>query len=100
MNRIISASKRAFLVTGIYALACLPAVLLAERSGWSQRPLHLTQSIAVLLCLVSSAGFLWSTRGLRIGALRWLASAAVLLCGLWLMFLAYVLVSFDLSGMG
>ena len=36
MNLVASSSKWAFLLTGIYALACIPAILLAERLGWSQ----------------------------------------------------------------
>ncbi len=95
---ITASSKWAFLVTGIYALACAPAILLAERFGWRESVFHQSQFIAVLLCLPASAVFLWSTRGSRFGVHRWLAVVATVLCGLWLALIAYLILTLDFSG--
>lgn len=100
MIRILSSSKWAFVLTGIYTLACIPAILLAERVGWSQRPFHFTQIIAAFLCFLAGGVFLWNTRGSRFGVIKWLATAALVLCCLFLAFVAYVLATFDLSGLG
>ena len=97
MTPVVKFSKATFLLGGIYAVACIPAIFLAERFGWNQRPFHLTQTIALVLCFVASTAFLWCTRASRFDALRWLATAAVVLCGLWIAFLAFVLATFDLS---
>ena len=35
--------KWLFLVGGIYAALCAPAILVAERLAWSEGPFHVTQ---------------------------------------------------------
>ena len=86
-------STRVFLLSGIYALLCIPGILLAERNGWSQRPFHSTQWLAVAVCLVSSAKFLWGSRGLSVGWRRPVACLGLLLSGLYLLFIIYVMVT-------
>ena len=93
-------SKYLFLFTGFYALACAPAILIAEHFSWPQSLFHGTQFIAVLLCLPASLVFLWSTRGLRFGGQRWLAAVGASLCSLWLAFCAYVLLTLDFTDIG
>ena len=95
---ITAPSKWLFLVSGFYALACAPAILIAEHFSWPQSPFHQTQFIAVLLCLPASLAFLWSTRGSRFGGQRCLAAVAASLCSLWLAFIAYVVLTLDFSG--
>ncbi len=86
------------LITAIYALVCIPAILLSERYGWTQAPYHLTQMIAVILCLISSVVFLAATRSSPFGPWQWLASSALALCFLWLTFAAYALATYSGPG--
>ncbi len=86
------------LITAIYALVCIPAILLSERYGWTQAPYHLTQMIAIILCLASSIVFLVTTRSSSFGAWQRLASSALALCFLWLTFVAYVLATYSGPG--
>jgi hypothetical protein len=95
---IKASSRWLFLVTGFYALACAPAILLAEHFSWPESSLHTTQFLAVVLCLPASVVFLWSTRGSRFSAQRWLAAVASVLCGLWLALIAYLVLTLDFSG--
>ena len=97
---IAESSKRLFLTAGIYAALCAPAILVAERLSWPERVFHVTQWLAVAVCLPAGLTFLWSTRCSPSSTLRWLALAATVLSGLWLSFLLYVLLTFDLSNMG
>jgi len=92
-------AKWVFLISGGCALLCAPAVLIAERSGWSQWPFHVTQLVATLICLASSVIFIVSTRGQDFGLERSLAAVALLLSGLWLVFVCYVLLTLDLSSL-
>ena len=61
----------------------------------AQAPYHLTQLIAIILCLVSSIVFLTTTRSSPFGPWQWLASSALALCSLWLAFVAYVLLTYS-----
>ena len=82
-------------------LACIPWLLVVERNGGDQRPIHLLQSfVAVPLAVVSAAGFLWSVRN-DPSVRGWRAAAWLVLlgAGLWLAFLAYVLFLADFSWM-
>ena len=96
---ITQSSKWLFLVAGIYAALCAPAILLAERLAWPQSPFHVTQLLAVALCLPASLTFLWRTRGSPFTTQRWLAVTAAVLSGLWLSFVIYVLLTIDFSVM-
>ena len=91
-------AKRMLLITAIYSLACIPAILLSERYGWTQAPYHLTQLIAIILCLISSIVFLAATRSSPFGPWQWLASSALALCALWLAFMAYALATYSGPG--
>lgn len=96
-KRMTSIALALFMGAGIYALACAPAILLAERLVWSQSFFHATQLVATILCVPAAAFFLWLTRGLRFNWARCFALVACVLCGLWLAFVLYVLLSLDFS---
>lgn len=93
--------RRVMLGAASLVLACMPLVWLAERSGWSQRPIHLAQTfVAVPLAFLSGALFLGFGRSAEEGrAWRPLAWVIVVASGLWLAFLAYVLWFADFSWM-
>ena len=91
-------ARHVVLITAIYSLACIPTILLSERYGWTQAPYHLTQLIAIILCLISSIVFLAATRSSPFGPWQWLASSALALCALWLAFVAYVLLTYSGPG--
>jgi len=95
---ITATSKWLFLVTGFYAVACAPGILIADHFSWPQSLFHRTQFIAALLCLPACLVFLWNTRGSRFGGQRWLAAVGASLCSLWLAFIAYVALTLDFSG--
>ena len=99
-KRMTSIALALFMGAGIYALACAPAILLAERLGWSQSFFHATQFVATILCVTVAPFFLWITRGLRFNWARWFALIACVLSGLWLAFVIYVLMSLDFSAIG
>jgi hypothetical protein len=92
--------KWLFLIAGIGAALCAPAILVAEKLAWSEWPFHLMQLLAVTLCCFTSLAFLWRTRRSPLSAQRWLAVAAAVLSGLWLSFFVYVLLTLDFSAMG
>jgi len=92
-------SLRLYLAAGVLALLCIPLILLAERHGASQAPIHVTQLIAVLVCMPSSATYLFATRGRPFGWQRSLGVVAFTLTGLWLAFICFVILTFDLSAM-
>ncbi len=84
-------AKWIFVVTGVYALACVPAILVAEKLRLPEWPLHTSQLLAVIVCFLAGALFLVTKRSPARGALGWLAIVACVLCGLWLAFIAFVL---------
>lgn len=86
-----------FLGSGIYALACAPAIFLAEWLGWSQSFFHVTQLIATILCLFSAACFLWNTQGKCFNWSRCFAFGACVLSSLWLAFVLNVFLTLDFS---
>ena len=88
-------SRRVLVVTATYILGCIPAILLAERYGWTQAPFHLTQLIAVVLCLISCIVFLVATRSSPFRLWQWLASIALGLLLLWLALVAYVILTYS-----
>jgi hypothetical protein len=96
---ITQSSKWLFLATGVYAALSAPAILVAERLAWPQAPFHVTQLLAVALCLPASLLFLWRSRGSAFGSQQWLAVAAAILSGLWLSFVVFVLFTLDFSAM-
>jgi ABC-type branched-subunit amino acid transport system permease subunit len=97
---ITSIAHSLFMGAGIYALACAPAILLAEQLGLSQSFFHATQLVATILCFPAAAFFLWRTRGLRFNWARCLALVACVLSSLWLAFVIYVLLTLDFSAIG
>ena len=97
-KRSISFALYLFMGAGIYALASAPAILLVERIGWSQSFFHVTQMVATILCFPAAAFFLWNTRGLRFNWARCLALIACVFPGLWLVFVLYVLLNLNFSG--
>jgi uncharacterized membrane protein YqhA len=61
-RRPASPWARAFILSGAYALACIPAVFVFERLGWSEAPLHTSSFFACILCVISASMYLWTTR--------------------------------------
>ena len=98
-TNVTQSLKWLFLVGGICAALCAPAILVAERFAWSQRPFHVTQMLAVMLGFPASLAFLWRTRRSPLSAERWLALAAAVLSGLWLCFIICVLLTLDFSAL-
>ena len=101
MSRLTEAARRSFLGAAAVVVACMPLVILAEKFGWNQRPIHLVQSfIAVPIACLASGLYLWSRGGQPGGgamrALAWLVFVVTLL---WTALLAYVLGFADYSGM-
>ncbi|RYG98049.1 MAG: hypothetical protein EON58_08275 [Alphaproteobacteria bacterium] len=84
-----------FLAFGSYAVLCAPAILISEHFGLSDDPLQMTQPIAVLGCIASSALFLFSTRGRPLQGIRLAASIALLLASLWASFVVFVIMTLD-----
>lgn len=91
--------RAGMLFSGLCALACIPGILAAERFGWSERPFHATQMLAVLLCFVASVGYLLMGRRSMSSGSRLLAVTTAILSGSYLAFLAWVLARIDFSGM-
>ena len=81
------------------ALLVIPLILLAERTGISQAPFHLTQLLATLVCVASSARFLWVCRGEAVGWVRAVALLGGSLSGAWLLFVAWVMLTLEFPGM-
>ena len=82
-------------------LACVPWLMVVERTGGDQRPVHLLQTFfAVPVAFFTGAVYLWSGRQTTEGAAwRPFAWVVVVASGLWLAFLAYVLFGADFSWM-
>lgn len=79
-----------FLVSGICALLCIPAVLIAERNNFPDDPFHIIAMIATPTCFVSGLWFLVRARKQK-KSLWWaLAGAGVILAGAWLCFVLFV----------
>ena len=90
---------RLMLFAGIWALACAPAILLAESKRWPQWPFHSTQLVACLVCIGGSTWFLVATRSQEKGWRQVVALAGWMLAGAWVFFVAWVLLTLDFSGM-
>ena len=94
-SAVARVSRRVLVVTATYILGCIPAILLAERYGWTQAPFQLTQLIAVILCLISCIVFLVATRSSPFRLWQWLASVALVLLLLWIALVAYVILTYS-----
>ncbi len=101
MSRLSDTACPIFLGAAAVVVACMPLVILAEKFGWNQRPIHLVQSfIAVPIACLASGLYLWSRRGQPgEGALRALAWLVFVVTLLWVALLAYVLWFADYSWM-
>ena len=95
ISAVARVSRRVLAVTATYILGCIPAILLAERYGWTQAPFHLTQLIAVIFCLISCIVFLVATRSSPFRLWQWLASVALVLLLLWIALVAYVILTYS-----
>ena len=87
-------SKWSFLASGMYALLCIPVILVAERLHWPEGIFHATQFLSVAVCIPASFLFLWLSRGTW-SRLRWLALSALILAGAWFSFAIYVITIMD-----
>ncbi len=101
MSRLTDAARRIFLGAAAVVVACMPLVILAEKLGWNQRPIHQAQSfIAVPIACLASGLYLWGRRGQPgEGAMRALAWLVFVVTLLWVALLAYVLWFADYSWM-
>ncbi len=101
MSRLSDIARRIFLGAAAVVVACMPLVILAEKLGWNQRPIHLAQSfIAVPVACLASGLYLWGRRGQPgEGAMRALAWLVFVVTLLWVALLAYVLWFADYSWM-
>jgi len=89
--------QRLFIVTGIYALLCFPAVLIAELYNWPEKYIHISAFISSGLCFVSACVYYFRTRNTPITLSRGLAIAAIILAGLWVSFVVFVVAIIDFS---
>ncbi len=87
-----------FLLSGVYALGCIPAVFIFEHFRWEDAPLHITSFFACIICLVSAVMYLWTGRAAAgenvetSGGTRTLAYIAIALAGGFLLLCAIVVV--------
>ena len=81
--------------------ACVPWLMWVERFGGNERLVHLVQTfVAMPVAFVAGALFLWFGRASEEGrGWRSFAWVVVVTSGLWLAFLAYVLLFADFSWM-
>jgi hypothetical protein len=91
-------SKWLFLTFGLYAATCAPAILLAEHFGFPESSLHVSQFLAVIGCIPSSAVFLLSTSGHSPSPVRWVAAIALALSILWIGFITHFVLTADFGG--
>jgi hypothetical protein len=101
MSKLESYARRIFLGAATVVVACMPLVILAEKLGWNQRPIHKAQSfVAVPVACLASGLYLWGRRGQPgDGAMRALAWLVFVVSLLWTALLAYVLWFADYSWM-
>lgn len=78
------------IVSGVYAIACAPAILLLEGSGPAQTFLHLTQQGAIVICVIASLRDVWTHRHAPADAFFYLAAAASFLGLGWIVFVLLV----------
>ncbi len=99
MSRLTDAARRIFLGAAAVVVACMPLVILAEKLGWNQRPIHLAQSfIAVPVACLASGLYLWGRRGQPgEGAMRALAWLVFVVSLLWVALLVFALCFADFS---
>ena len=87
-----------FLLSGVYALACIPAVFIFEHLKWEDAPLHMTSFFACIVCVVSAVMYLWTGRAAAgenvepSGGTRTLAYIAIALAGGFLLLWVIVVV--------
>jgi hypothetical protein len=98
--KLTAVSRWLFIASGLYALSCAPAILVAERMHWPQSALHLSQFVAALLCWPASLMVIWRSRASPGRGRTALAAVAASLCSLWMAFVVYVVLHFDLSQIG
>jgi hypothetical protein len=79
-----------FLVSGICALLCIPAVLIAEQTGFPDDPFNIIATISTPVCFLCGLSFLIRSRKQPRGHRRALAKVGVILSGGWICFLVFV----------
>jgi hypothetical protein len=82
-------AKRIAIISAIYAVCCIPAILVAERFDLAEWPMHATQPLAILIMIASGSFYLYQTRGGESSALRKLF---YVLCGIgvaWIVLLVW-----------
>lgn len=86
-----SLSRFVAIVSGVYVVACIPAILLLERLERSQWFLHVTQLAAIVICTMASISYLLTRRQERSRAFSYLAIAASLVGLGWIVFALFML---------
>ena len=91
------------LVTGLYALACWPASMFADRLHWRQDLITSTAVLACIVCAITGVLHLLADRGrpeqpvLSVVPTRKVAAAAVVLAGGFVLLLALLIVALFVS---
>jgi hypothetical protein len=87
----LKSHRKLFVVAGLGALFCAPAILISETFGRSDTPWHVAQLVLVSAALVASASYLYRTRR-QPSQLRRLAWFVAILSSAWVAFLVVVVV--------
>ncbi len=92
------AMQYTFIISGVYALLCIPLIYMFEYLHISETPLHSTQFFTVLTCFVTSLIYRIMIRKDKFTLMKVLSSIALALSAIWIGFLIFVIFSFALSG--
>ena len=87
-----------FIMSGLIALACIPAILYLESQGKVQKPFHLIQLLSCMICFPTSGWFLWKSREEGFSKVKILATMACLSSGAWFSYFVYVMVMMAQTG--
>jgi len=85
-------------MSGLVALACIPAILYLESQGKVQKPFHLIQLLSCMICFSTSGWFLWKSRTEVFSKVKIIAILACLSSGAWFSFFVYVMVMMGQAG--
>ena len=87
-----------FLMSGLVALACIPAILYLESQGKVQKPFHLIQLLSCMICFPTSGWFLWKSKKEVFSKVKIIAILACLSSGAWFSYFVYVMVMMAVLG--
>ena len=87
MNASQIVAKRLAIFSALYVALCIPAILIAERYDLPEWPMHTTQSLAILILIMSGGYYLYQTRG---GEPSWFRKSIYILCGAGVIWVALI----------